>query len=39
MMLRMLLVVILIILVSGAIWLAGRDAAKPLATIETVVSD
>ena len=39
MMSRMLLVVVLIILVGGIVWLAGRDVTEPLATIETVVAD
>jgi len=36
---RILLVVVLVVLVGGAIWLAGRDATKPLTKIEKVVPD
>jgi len=36
---RILLVVVLVVLVGGAIWLAGRDSTKPLTKIEKVVPD
>jgi len=38
-MLRVFLVVVLVVLVGGAVVLAGRDTTKPLTKIEKVVPD